>query len=149
MHHDIEGEDGLASDTMEADNSLLRLHHEGWVAETGCEILNQPDRSDKAARMFAWLVAPASVQAFDNEVRERRPMYIARSVREYYDGWLGSTEIKQLLSEQKLKWTEEIDVTNYVNGKRQVKRMHAFGITAYACGVCDLQLDPLLISTAT
>ena len=100
--------------------TLLTIAHTGqWSAQSGHEILASADRSDKPSRLFSWLIAPMSEDDFEAKVKEQRPLYITRSDRNYFHGWFDREQLKQSLHKEPLKWTEEVDVTEYVDGKRQ------------------------------
>jgi lysine-specific demethylase/histidyl-hydroxylase NO66 len=90
-----------------------------WVAESGLELVSTADRSDKAARFFSWLVAPLDATRFEEEVREQRPCYISGRLPGYYDGWLGHADIDAMLRSGLLRWTDDLDVVRYADGKRR------------------------------
>jgi len=120
-----EGEDAMVGGTSRAEieallhPQVLALTLSEWTAVSGHDILNMPDRSDKSQRLLGWLLAPLTPQRFEDEVRERRPLHISRPKdRAYYRGWFGSDELRALLRQGELKYTEELDVTRYSGGRR-------------------------------
>jgi len=113
-----EGREALLAQLLSPE--LLSLSLSEWRAESGLEILASADRPDKADRLAGWLLAPLSPAQFEEEVRERRPLHISRSAdRAYHRGWFGSEELRQLLRDGDLKYTDGLDVTRYtVEGGR-------------------------------
>lgn len=109
-----------------AEGSVRSIVHEqiSCALETGLEIIDQAERADKPSRLLGWLVAPLSAAQFETDVREKRPLHIERSASRsensgYYSGWFGSKELRALLAEGVLRYTDDLDVTSYMEGKRK------------------------------
>eukprot|EP00953_Heterococcus_sp_UTEX-ZZ885_P002846 2062-Heterococcus_DN1.PRE.2 len=51
---------------------------------------------------------------------ERRALLIKRPAvhRDYYGGWLSSDDMRTIISQQSLRYGTDLDVTNFVNGRR-------------------------------
>ena len=120
-----EDEPALLDTEALAEGELLSVKHDeiSCALETGLEIISQAESADKPRRLLSWLVAPLSLAQFDSEVRELRPMHLVRAASRagesgYYTGWFGSKDLRALLADGQLRYTEDVDVTSYANGKR-------------------------------
>lgn len=76
--------------------------------------------STTLARMYLqWLIAPVSVEEFYEKYWEKQPLCIKRKNPSYYDGWFSKEEMERIFRDHSLAYGEEVDLTKYIDGKRQ------------------------------
>lgn len=93
-----------------------------------------PYSKSEAEKCFEWLIGPLPPAQFYQEVFEKRPFLVKRHNKDYYKGLFGCQELDKVLRERQLKFSEDIDVTSYMNG---VKKVHNGDGRAYAAVIWD------------
>jgi len=73
----------------------------------------QPDEA------IAWLIKPVDTTKFFKEVWEKKPLLLKRRQTKYNDGWFSTKEFDDILREKDVKYGMNLDITKYVNGKRE------------------------------
>lgn len=79
------------------------------------ELRNSMEEADK---LFQWMISPKKQSEFYESFWEKTHLHIKRNNPSYYAGWFCKDDIDLMLSEHTLKYGKNIDVTNYVEGKR-------------------------------
>ena len=76
--------------------------------------------AERARKLFAWLIAPMSVDAFYASHWEKKPLLIKRGARKagYFDGWFSKAELGRIVREGELEFGAAIDLTKYEKGVR-------------------------------
>ncbi|XP_069686881.1 ribosomal oxygenase 1 [Periplaneta americana] len=69
--------------------------------------------------LFAWLIKPLTPEKFFSIYWERQPLHLKRGHQEYYKTLISTQEIDTMLRKNNVHFTENIDVTNYSDGKRE------------------------------
>lgn len=69
--------------------------------------------------MFAWIVSPTESDRFMSTYWERCPLFINRNARDYYQHIVSTTAIDEMLRNNMVEYTKNIDITSYVDGVRQ------------------------------
>lgn len=96
--------------------------------------LTPPYSKSEAEKCFEWLIGPLSPVQFHQEVFEKRPFLVKRHNKDYYKGIFSCQELDKILREKQLKFSEDIDITSYMNG---IKKNHNGDGRAYAPVVWD------------
>ena len=115
-------------------------------AADGRTIALSPDKSDKAARFFGWLMAPLSPEEFVRDFYGQRPLLVSRGGCSYLDGWFSKKELDRQLRKCALRWTDDIDAALYTNGARKTlngegEATPAEAWTLYKDKGCSLRLS--------
>ena len=115
-------------------------------AADGRTIALSPDKSDKAARFFGWLMAPLSPEEFVRDFYGQRPLLVSRGGCSYLDGWFSKKELDRQLRKCALRWTDDIDAALYTNGARKTlngegEATAAEAWTIYKDKGCSLRLS--------
>lgn len=71
-------------------------------------------------QVFKWLISPYPANNFMEECWERKPCYIKRSDRNYYQGWFSKKDFDRLLKDSFIKYGVNLDVVRYVDNKKEV-----------------------------
>ncbi|PRP86532.1 putative nucleolar protein, partial [Planoprotostelium fungivorum] len=111
-------------DHQEKENfGIIKTDFSKWLNyRNGKEIIEDEDLFDSNARsnqVFAWLIAPLSVEEFYEKYWEKKPLLIKRNKPNYYDGWFSKDEMDQLFKSTHIEYGKHVDVTLYENGQRR------------------------------
>lgn len=77
------------------------------------------DSSNEAIKIFKWMIAPYNVEEFLNHIWEKKPLHISREKSLYYKELLSTSDIDTMLRTENIQFTKNIDITSYVDGKRE------------------------------
>ncbi|XP_013141669.1 PREDICTED: bifunctional lysine-specific demethylase and histidyl-hydroxylase NO66 [Papilio polytes] len=77
------------------------------------------DSADEALKVFKWMTAPYSYIDFFRCVWERKPLHIVRNKPKYYNDLISTPLIDNMLRTENIQYTKNIDITSYVDGKRE------------------------------
>lgn len=73
----------------------------------------------RAALLFEWLIAPVSAQHFFEQYWEKKPLLVQRRNPDYYQGLFSTAELDAALRDHEVHFGVHLDVTSYVDGKRE------------------------------
>jgi hypothetical protein len=90
------------------------------------------DSGEQSNDLFEWLISPVSASEYREQYWEKQHLHIERHKDEvrmrepkklnlqpdYYKGWFHMLDIKRILLEEDVRYTRDIDVTNYIDGQR-------------------------------
>ena len=96
------------------------------------------DSCEEGIKVFKWMIAPYDVREFFKSIWEKKPMHIGRGRADYYKEIITVTMIDEMLRNQNIQFTKNIDVTSYVDG---VRKTHNPEGRAYAHAVWDQYLN--------
>ncbi|XP_038076046.1 ribosomal oxygenase 1-like [Patiria miniata] len=87
------------------------------------------DSAVEAEKLFQWLINPVTPEDFFSGLWEKKPLLLKRHMPDYNSDLFSSQELHNILRENDLQFTTNIDVTTYTDGKREthnpVGRAHA------------------------
>jgi len=108
----------LEPESDELEQLELNAGHEASAAGDGTKVMR-------------WMLAPLPLETFMTDCFERRPVFVSRSDKceHYYEGWFGMEEMDRMLKECDLQYTYNVDVTNYMDGKRRTLNSNEDGTT--------------------
>ncbi|KAI0233822.1 hypothetical protein LSAT2_015978 [Lamellibrachia satsuma] len=92
------------------------------------------DSQEQATRLFECLIHPVKPVKFFNELWEKKPLLVKRHMPNYNDGWFSTAELDRVMREERLHFSENIDVVTYTDGKRET---HNPGGRAFPSTVWD------------
>eukprot|EP01113_Clastostelium_recurvatum_P045277 TRINITY_DN7762_c0_g1_i1.p1 TRINITY_DN7762_c0_g1~~TRINITY_DN7762_c0_g1_i1.p1 ORF type:complete len:503 (-),score=165.32 TRINITY_DN7762_c0_g1_i1:21-1529(-) len=78
-----------------------------------------PNSLLEADQTFDWLIAPTKASDFYKEYWGKRHLVIKRSDPSYYAGVFTKDDMDHMFRKHDMKYTTNVDITNYVNGERQ------------------------------
>ncbi|CAL8072348.1 unnamed protein product [Calicophoron daubneyi] len=67
------------------------------------------------------MISPISIHEFFSKYFEKNPLRIKRDDRSYYADWLCTKDIDHMLKEERVMFTEHIDLATYENGHRYTR----------------------------
>eukprot|EP01111_Echinosteliopsis_oligospora_P007190 TRINITY_DN2189_c0_g1_i1.p1 TRINITY_DN2189_c0_g1~~TRINITY_DN2189_c0_g1_i1.p1 ORF type:complete len:516 (-),score=147.71 TRINITY_DN2189_c0_g1_i1:12-1559(-) len=73
----------------------------------------------EAGKVFSWLIAPHDSDDFFENYWEKKHLVIRRTEPGYFSGIFTKDDIDSMLRESCLKYTVNLDITNYINGQRE------------------------------
>lgn len=79
-------------------------------------LLNSKAEADKC---FEWLIHPVKTNKFFSELWEMKPLLVKRHSAAYYKGIFTCLDFDTILREKPLYFTKNIDITTYIDGKRE------------------------------
>ncbi|XP_071490814.1 ribosomal oxygenase 1-like [Diadema antillarum] len=102
--------------------------------------------------VFAWLISPVKVDDFFKNLFERKPLFLKRHNPGYFREIFTSEELHNILRDNDLQFTRNLDVTTYADGKREthnpVGRAHPQVVWDYYKNGCSVRLlNPQSYST--
>lgn len=104
----------------------------------------QTDSSDEGLKAFKWMIAPYNPDEFLNRIWEKKPLHIARNQPNYYKEIISTPIIDNMLRHENIQFTKNIDVTSYVNGKRETHnpegRAHPHLVWDFYLNGCSIRL---------
>jgi lysine-specific demethylase/histidyl-hydroxylase NO66 len=75
---------------------------------------------EEGKKCLAWLIHPENVDTFFDETWEKRPLHIKRrSQSQYYKHTFSTKAFDDILKQQNVQFTKNLDVTSYSEGKRE------------------------------
>ncbi|KAK3580866.1 hypothetical protein CHS0354_032927 [Potamilus streckersoni] len=77
------------------------------------------DSSKEAEKVFECLIHPVKMEKFFKELWEKKPLLVKRHMSQYNSGWFSTAELQKILQEENVKFGINLDITSYVNGKRE------------------------------
>ncbi|XP_063993365.1 ribosomal oxygenase 1 [Diachasmimorpha longicaudata] len=111
------------------------------------EILNDINPPEEASTLFDWVIHPLNVDAFFKNNWEKAPLHIKRNRPNYYKLLLSTAQIDEILRRYYILFTKNLDVTAYVNGKRETHNPEGRALPSvvwdyYANGCSVRMLNP-------
>ncbi|CAH0399934.1 unnamed protein product [Chilo suppressalis] len=104
----------------------------------------QTDSVEEGLKVFKWMIAPYSPNEFLNRVWEKKPLHIARNKLAYYKEIISTPSIDDMLRNENIQFTKNIDVTSYVNEKRETHnpegRAHPHLVWDFYLNGCSIRL---------
>lgn len=104
----------------------------------------QTDSSDEGLKAFKWMIAPYNPDEFLNGIWEKKPLHIAREKPNYYKEIISTPIIDDMLRNENIQFTKNIDVTSYINGKRETHnpegRAHPHLVWDFYLNGCSIRL---------
>lgn len=79
----------------------------------------QTNSSEEGRKVLKWMIAPYDLDEFFTKVWEKKPMFIKRKKPEYFKELISTPAIDNMLRTQNVHFTENVDITSYVDGKRE------------------------------
>ncbi|XP_011303918.1 bifunctional lysine-specific demethylase and histidyl-hydroxylase NO66 [Fopius arisanus] len=83
------------------------------------EILNNINPLEEATTLFNWLIHPVVSDDFFKNHWEKAPLHIKRNSSSYYRLLMTNSQIDDILRRYHILFTKNLDLTAYVNGKRE------------------------------
>lgn len=77
------------------------------------------DSRKEASNLLKNIINPITNNEFFKVFWEKKPMLIKRSDKAYYKNWFSCKELNSILRNHNLEFTQNIDVTTYINGVKQ------------------------------
>lgn len=104
----------------------------------------QTESSEEGLKVFKWMIAPYNPNEFLNRVWEKKPLHISRKKSEYYKEIISTPIIDDMLRNENIQFTKNIDVTSYVDGKRETHnpegRAHPHLVWDFYLNGCSIRL---------
>lgn len=106
-------------------SSTQAKNHSDGKSEVKLEPLSPPNNVAKmnsvseGLKVFAWLLAPISVDDFYSKYWERNACLVRRQQASYFNNLISFEAIDQMLLKNHVEFTKNIDVTSYTNGVRK------------------------------
>ncbi|XP_059057394.1 bifunctional lysine-specific demethylase and histidyl-hydroxylase NO66 [Achroia grisella] len=104
----------------------------------------ETDSVEEGLKAFRWMIAPYNPDEFLNRIWEKKPLHIARKKPSYYKEIISTPIIDQMLRKDNIQFTKNIDVTSYVNEKRETHnpegRAHPYLVWDYYVNGCSIRL---------
>lgn len=66
-----------------------------------------------------WIINPVSIDDFKQQYWEKAPVCVNRSVPKYYSQLMSTKTIDEILRNNMIEYTKNIDITSYENGERK------------------------------
>ncbi|XP_017267249.1 ribosomal oxygenase 1 [Kryptolebias marmoratus] len=73
----------------------------------------------RARTLFQWLIRPIPDRDFFREMWEQKPIFVQRNNPDYYKGLFSTAEFDRILREENVQYGVNLDVTSYINGRRE------------------------------
>ncbi|XP_026748823.2 bifunctional lysine-specific demethylase and histidyl-hydroxylase NO66 [Galleria mellonella] len=128
-------------------NNFEEKSDEDTVCSDNCNFEFTPVQTDSAEeglKAFGWMIAPYNPEEFLNQVWEKKPLHISRNKRNYYKEIISTPIIDQMLRKDNIQFTKNIDITSYVNEKRETHnpegRAHPYLVWDYYVNGCSIRL---------
>lgn len=104
----------------------------------------QTDSVEEGLKVFKWMIAPYNPNEFLNRVWEKKPLHIARNKSSYYKEIISTPIIDDMLRNENIQFTKNIDVTSYVNEIRETHnpegRAHPHLVWDFYLNGCSIRL---------
>ncbi|KAJ2951239.1 hypothetical protein O0L34_g5641 [Tuta absoluta] len=102
------------------------------------------DSSEEALKVFKWMIAPYDPTEFFDRIWEKKPLHIARKKPNYYKEIISTPIIDDMLRNENIQFTKNIDITSYVNKKRETHnpegRAHPHLVWDFYLNGCSIRL---------
>ncbi|XP_026744345.1 bifunctional lysine-specific demethylase and histidyl-hydroxylase NO66 [Trichoplusia ni] len=102
------------------------------------------DSSQEGLKVFSWIIAPYTADQFFKEVWEKKPLHISRKKPNYYKEIITTSIIDDMLRNENIQYTKNIDVTSYQNGEKQTHnpegRAHPHLVWDFYLQGCSIRL---------
>lgn len=121
------------------------IYSHSSVASSGFEFTPvETDSSVEGFKVFKWMIAPYNPEIFLNRIWEKKPLHIARNKPNYYKEIITTPIIDDMLRNENIQFTKNIDVTSYVDGKRETHnpegRAHTHLVWDFYLNGCSIRL---------
>ncbi|MEQ2205556.1 Ribosomal oxygenase 1, partial [Xenoophorus captivus] len=83
------------------------------------ELTKVNNSRERASKLFQWLIKPVPAKSFFRETWEKKPVFVQRKNPDYYKGLFSTAEFDRILREENVQYGLNLDITSYVNGKRE------------------------------
>ena len=132
LNGEIDDEEAAAG----ASHSAVEVLRDGFEAmviedERGsdeCEDGHAHAEAGNPEDLMQWVIAPVELDDFMRHVWERRPLYVSRNENKaYYDGFLSKADIDAWLRSGQMRYSHNVDVTSYKDGKRETHNVNDDG----------------------
>ncbi|CAH2084462.1 unnamed protein product [Euphydryas editha] len=104
----------------------------------------QTDSTEEGLKVFKWIIAPFSPEDFLDQIWEKKPLHIARKKPKYYSEIISTPSIDTMLRTENIQFTKNIDITSYINGKRETHnpegRAHPHLVWDFYLNGCSIRL---------
>ncbi|CAG9787611.1 unnamed protein product [Diatraea saccharalis] len=104
----------------------------------------QTDSVEEGLKVFKWMIAPYNPNEFLNSIWEKKPLHIARSKSTYYKEIISTPIIDDMLRNENIQFTKNIDITSYVDQKRETHnpegRAHPHLVWDFYLNGCSIRL---------
>ncbi|CAK1585689.1 unnamed protein product [Parnassius mnemosyne] len=102
------------------------------------------DSCEEALKVFKWMIAPYNINDFFKCIWEKKPLHIARNKPKYYSDIISTPVIDKMLRTENIQFTKNIDITSYVDGKRETHnpegRAHPHLVWDFYLNGCSIRL---------
>ena len=116
---DDDGDDDDDDDDDDDEDDVVELDDIEWEKlERDPRASGQLLGAQTAESMFAWLIAPITIEEFYRDYWQKKPLVIHRQNATYYKGWFSSKMLYNAIEQGKMKYGTNIDVAAYVDGQR-------------------------------
>ncbi|XP_015114225.1 ribosomal oxygenase 1 [Diachasma alloeum] len=111
------------------------------------EIRNNINPPEEAATLFSWVIHPLDADEFFRNNWEKAPLHIKRNRPSYYKLLMSTPQIDDILRRYHILFTKNLDITAYVNGKRETHNPEGRALPSvvwdyYANGCSVRMLNP-------
>lgn len=104
----------------------------------------ETDSVEEGLKVFKWMISPYNPNEFLNRVWEKKPLHIARNKSSYYKEIISTPIIDDMLRNESIQFTKNIDVTSYVDEKRETHnpegRAHPHLVWDFYLNGCSIRL---------
>ncbi|XP_047025471.1 bifunctional lysine-specific demethylase and histidyl-hydroxylase NO66 [Helicoverpa zea] len=104
----------------------------------------ETDSEEEGLKVFKWMIAPYDIDEFFANVWEKKPLHIARGKHDFYKELITTPIIDDMLRNEHIQFTKNIDVTSYVDGERQTHnpegRAHPHLVWDFYLNGCSVRL---------
>ncbi|KOB67967.1 Lysine-specific demethylase NO66 [Operophtera brumata] len=104
----------------------------------------QTDSVEEGFKVLKWMIAPYDPEEFLQRVWEKKPLHISRKKPSYYKEIISTPTIDHMLRNENIQFTKNIDVTSYIDGKRETHnpegRAHPHLVWDYYLNGCSVRL---------
>uniref|UniRef100_A0A1A7YXB5 Bifunctional lysine-specific demethylase and histidyl-hydroxylase n=2 Tax=Iconisemion striatum TaxID=60296 RepID=A0A1A7YXB5_9TELE len=87
------------------------------------ELTKVNNSRERARKLLQWLMRPIPTKNFFRETWEKKPVFVQRNNPDYYKGLFSTTELDRILREEDVQYGVNLDVTSYINGKRETHNL--------------------------
>lgn len=104
----------------------------------------ETDSVEEGLKVFKWMIAPFNPDEFLNQVWEKKPLHIARNKPAYYKEIISTPVIDNMLRNETIQFTKNIDITSYEDGQRETHnpegRAHPHLVWDFYLNGCSIRL---------
>lgn len=90
----------------------------GTIRPTNSSSITRDGSIDNGQLMFKWLLSPITLQDFFDKKWEKKHLLIRRKKPEYYSTLLSVEKIDEMLKQNRIEFTKNIDITSYDEQRR-------------------------------